>query len=97
MFYLGNGQSFRLLRSLLGVRAGVCVSGDARPVQRLQADLRAEEVPDGLQGGAGVGGQRRVRQQVRDQTVGLAHHRDVHHHAGARRLESKRRDGELPQ
>lgn len=53
-------------------------------MQRLQADLRAEEVPDGLQGGAGVGGQRRVRQQVRDQTVGLSHHHDVHHHAGAR-------------
>lgn len=61
-------------------------------MQRLQADLRAEEVPDGLQGGAGVSGQRRVCQQVRDQTVGLSHHRDVHHHAGARRLQSRSRD-----
>lgn len=84
VFYLWNGQPLRLLRCLLGVGAGVCVSRDARPMQRLQADLRAEEVPDGLQGGAGVGGQRRVGQQVGDQTVGLSHHRDVHHHAGAR-------------
>lgn len=64
----------------------MCVSRDAGPVERLEADLGAEEVPDGLQRSAGVSGQRGVCQQVRDQTMGLSHHRDVHDHAGARRL-----------
>lgn len=42
----------------------MCVRGDARPVEWLEADLGAEEVADGLQGAAGVRGQRRVCQQV---------------------------------
>lgn len=65
------------------------VRGETGPVQRLQADLGAEQVSDGLQGAAGVSGQRGVRQQVRDQTVGFSHHRDVHNHAGARRLRAE--------
>lgn len=88
--YLWNGQSLCFFGPVLGVRAGVCVRRDTRPVERLEADLGAEEVADGLQRAAGVRGQRGVRQQVWDQTVGLTHHRDVHYHAGARRLEKRR-------
>lgn len=61
---LWDGQSLCFVRPVLGVRAGVCVCGDARPVERLEADLGAEEVADGLQRAAGVRGQRGVSQQV---------------------------------
>lgn len=42
----------------------MCVCREARPVEGLEADLGAEEVADGLQGAAGVRGQRGVSQQV---------------------------------
>lgn len=90
--YLWDGQSLCLFGPLLRVRACVCVCRDARPVERLEADLGAEEVADGLQRAAGVRGQRGVRQQVWDQTVGLPHHCDVHHHAGPRKLDKRREE-----
>lgn len=89
--YLWNGQSLSFFGPVLGVRAGVCVCRAARPVERLEADLGAEEVADGLQRAAGVRGQRGVCQQVWDHTVGLTHHRDVHYHTGARRLEERKK------
>lgn len=70
----------------------MCVREDAGAMQRLQVDLGAEEIADSLQRAAGVGGQGGVRQQVRDQTMGLSHHRNVHHHTGARHLEDRREE-----
>lgn len=90
--YLWNGQPLCSFGPLLRVRAGVRVCRNAEPVEGLQADLGAEEVADGLQRAAGVGGQRGVCQQVGDEAAGLAHHRDVHHHARARRLWRRRED-----
>ena len=58
-------------------------------MERLEGELRAEQVADGPQGAAGVGRQRRVGQQVGDHAVGLAHHRDVHRHTGARGLQGE--------
>lgn len=84
--HLGNGQPLHSFGPLLGVGAGARVCGETGPVQRLQADLGAEQVSDGLQGAAGVRRQRGVSQQVWDQTVGFSHHSNVHNHAGARRL-----------
>lgn len=91
--YLWDGQSFCLFWPLLRVGAGVRVCGEAGPVEWLEVDLGAEEVADGLQGAAGVGGQRGVSQQVGYQPVGFAHHRDVHHHAGARKLAGRKEEG----
>lgn len=55
--YLWKGQPLRSFRPLLRVGAGVRFRGKTRPVQRLQADLGAEQVSDGLQGAAGIRGQ----------------------------------------
>lgn len=81
-----------LLGSLLGVGEGVGIAGVeqrrcAGPVQRLEGELGGQQLADGPQGGAGVGRQRGVSQQVGDQAVGLSHHGDVHHDGGARRLQ----------
>lgn len=62
--HLWNGEPLRSFRSLLGVGAGVRVGGETGPVQRLQADLGAQQVSDSLQGAAGIWGQRGVGQQV---------------------------------
>lgn len=50
--YLGDGQLLALLPALLGVGAGVRVAeghqwAEARPVERLEGELRAEQVADG--------------------------------------------------
>lgn len=62
--HLWDGQSLHLLRPVLRIRAGVCGCWDVRPVERLEADLGAEEAADGLQRAAGVRGQCGVCQQV---------------------------------
>lgn len=57
-----DGGFLSLLRTLLGVGAGVHVGeveqgGRAGPVQRLEGELGGEQVADGSQRRAGVGGQ----------------------------------------
>ncbi len=95
--YLRDGQPLSFLRHLLRVRAGVSFAegqqgAQARPVvQRLEGELGAEQVADGTQGAAGVRREGGVSQQIWDQPMCLAHHRDVHRHAGARRLDEKDR------
>lgn len=99
--HLVEGGLLSLLGSLLGVGEGVGIAGVeqrrcARPVQRLEGELGGQQLADGSQGRAGVGRQRGVSEQVGDQAVGLAHHGDVHHDGGARRLQgATERDNSL--
>lgn len=51
-------------------------------MQRLEGELGGQQLADGSQRGAGVGGQGGVGQQVRYEPVSLSHHGDVHHDGG---------------
>lgn len=49
----------------------------------LEGELGAEQVAHGPQGCTHVWGQRRVREEVSNEAMGLAHHGDIHSDAGS--------------
>lgn len=92
--HLGNSQLLSFLRTFLRVRAGVVLTEGhqgvhPRLVDGLEGQLCVEQVAHCSQRGAHVGGQRRVGQQVCDESMGFSHHSDIHGDTGARRLEKR--------